>query len=87
MEKVVTVLPEDTFGISKILSDYIVETLFSKIDDNTTKMKIQHFYSTKTLKAKLINVIAKGKIKRETQDTLNAIKKAIEKEYEDSKVK
>src|SRR5215469_12069149 len=28
LEKIVTVLPQDTFGISKILSDYRVETTF-----------------------------------------------------------
>ena len=28
LQKIVTVLPEDTFGISKILSDYRVETTF-----------------------------------------------------------
>lgn len=27
MEKIVTLLPEDTFGISKILTDYMVEAL------------------------------------------------------------
>jgi len=33
LEKIVTILPEDTFGISKILNDYRVETTFQKLDD------------------------------------------------------
>jgi hypothetical protein len=41
MEKIVTVMPEDTFGISKILNDYIVETTFQKLGDLSTKMAIQ----------------------------------------------
>jgi hypothetical protein len=72
------VLPEDTFGISKILSDYRVETTFQTLGHRSTKVEISHHYSTTTLKAKLLNLIAKGKIARETQATLNAAKATIE---------
>lgn len=78
LEKIVTVLPEDTFGICKILSDYTVETIFEKLGNSSTKVEISHYYSTPTLKAKLLNLIAKGKIARETHATLIAIKAAIE---------
>ena len=78
MEKIVTVLPEDTFGISKILSDYVVETTFHRLSDSSTRVEISHYYSTKTLKAKLLNLIAKRKLARETQDMLNAVKTMIE---------
>ena len=78
LEKIVTVLPEDTFGVSKILSDYTVETTFQRLGDASTKVEISHYYSTPTLKAKLLNLIAKGKIARETQATLNGAKAAIE---------
>ena len=78
LQKIVTVLPEDTFGISKILSDYRVETTFQTLGHRSTKVEISHYYSTTTLKAKLLNLIAKGKIARETQATLNAAKATIE---------
>ena len=78
LEKIVTVLPQDTFGISKILSDYRVETTLQKLGDSSTKMEISHYYSTTTLKAKLLNLIAQRKIARETQATLRGIKAAIE---------
>ncbi len=78
LEKIVTVLPHDTFGISKILSDYTVETTFQKLGDSSTKVEISHYYSTPTLKSKLLNLIAKGKIGRETHDTLSAAKALIE---------
>jgi hypothetical protein len=78
MEKVVTVLPQDTFGISKILSDYTVETTLQKVGDSATRIEIGHFYSTPTLKAKLVNLIAKGRIARETQETLKAMKAGLE---------
>ena len=75
LQKIVTVLPEDTFGISKILIDYRVETTFQSFGKRSTKVEISHYYSTTTLKAKLLNLIAKGKISRETQATLNAAKR------------
>jgi hypothetical protein len=78
MQKIVTVLPEDTFGISKILPDYVVETTVHRIGQSSTKMEISPYYSTPTLKAKLLNLVARRKIARETQDTLNGMKAAIE---------
>jgi uncharacterized membrane protein len=78
LQKIVTVLPEDTFGISRILSDYTVETTLQKLGDASTKVEICHYYSTTSLKAKLLNLMAKGKIARETQATLNSMKAAIE---------
>ncbi len=78
VEKIVTVLPEDTFGISKILSDYVVETTFHRVSDSSTRVEISHYYSTNTLKAKLLNLIAKWKIASETQDMLEEVKRVIE---------
>jgi hypothetical protein len=78
MQKILTVLPEDTFGISKILPDYVVETTVHRIAQSSTKMEISHYYSTPTLKAKLLNLIAMRKIARDTQAMLNGIKAALE---------
>jgi len=78
MQKIVTVLPEDTFGISKILPDYVVETTVHRIGQSSTKMEISHYYSTRTLKAKLLNLVARRKIARDAQAALNGIKAAIE---------
>jgi len=80
-EKIVTVLPEDTMGISKIFSDYRVETTFQPLGERSTKVEISHYYSTKTLKAKLLNLVAKGKIARQTQAMLNTSKSEIEAVY------
>ena len=65
-------LPEDTFGISKILPDYVVEMTVHRVGQSSTKMEISHYYSsTPTLKAKLLNLIARRRIARDTQATLN----------------
>lgn len=78
MERIVTALPEDTMGIAKLLPGYIVEARLTPLNENQTKLEFRHYYATKSIKAKLINVLIKRKIGRESQDTLNAIKRAIE---------
>ncbi len=80
MERIVTALPEDTMGITNLLPDYVVETRFTPLDEDETKVEFRHYYSTKSVKTRFFNVIAKKKIARESQDTLNAIKIAIEQE-------
>lgn len=80
MNKIVTVFPSDTIGLTKLLPDYVVETTFNKIDDNTTKVEISHFYSSSKWKVRLLNFIIKRKVARETMDTLHAAKKTIENE-------
>jgi hypothetical protein len=78
MQKIVTVFPEDTMGLTKLLPDYIVESNLTKIEENSTKIEISHFYSSSKPKVWLLNLIIKKKIAKETQDTLNAMKQYIE---------
>jgi len=81
MEKIVTVFPSDTMGLTKLLPDYTVESTLTKIDDKSTKVEISHFYSGSKWKVWLLNFFIKRKIAKETQDTLHAMKKAIENEH------
>src|SRR5437667_12110874 len=67
MERIVTALPEDTMGITKMLPDYIVETRFTPLAENETKVEFRHHYSMKSLKTKLFNVIQKSNISQECQ--------------------
>ena len=80
MEKIVTVFLSDTMGLTKLLPDYIVESNVARIDGNTTRIEIAHYYSSSKLKVRLLNFFVKRKVAKETQDTLNAMKKAIENE-------
>ena len=77
MERIVTALPEDTMGITNMLPDYIVEARLTPLAENETKVEFRHYYSTKSLKAKIFNVIAKRKIARDSQSTLEAMKRTI----------
>jgi len=81
MKKIVTVFPSDTMGLTKLLPDYIVESSLSKIDASTTRIEIAHYYSSSRLKVKLLNLYIKRKVARETQETLRAMKNAIENEH------
>jgi hypothetical protein len=78
MEKIVTKLPEDTMGLTKILPDYFVETTFTAVSENTTKIEFSHYYFTRSCKAKFINLIAKRRIAKEAEETLSSIKNVIE---------
>jgi hypothetical protein len=81
MEKIVTVFSADTMGLAKLLPDYVVETVLKKIDNHITQIEMSHFYSSSGFKIWFLNFFIKRKIAKETQDTLNAIKKAIENEH------
>ena len=79
MQKIVTVLPEDTFGISKILPDYVVETTVHRIGHSSTKMEISHYYSDKNLESQAVEPRGEAKnCPSDAQATLNGIKAAIE---------
>lgn len=79
MERIVTALPEDTMGITKLLPDYLVEARLTPVASNETSVEFKHYYSTKSLKAKLFNLVVKRKIAKDSQNTLDAMKRTIEK--------
>ena len=78
LQKLVTVFPQDTMGLTKLLPDYVVESTLVKVGENATKVEMSHFYSSSKLTVRLFNFFIKRKLAQETQDTLNAMKKRIE---------
>jgi uncharacterized protein YndB with AHSA1/START domain len=78
MERIVTALPKDTMGITKLQPDYLVEARLTPVASHETKVEFHHYYSTKSFKTKFFNVIAKRKIARDAQNTLEAMKRTIE---------
>lgn len=78
MKKIVTVLPQDTMGLTKLLPDYIVETELIAIDDISTRIEISHFYSISNPLVFLINIFIKLKISKQTNEMLKSMKKIIE---------
>ncbi len=84
MEKIITALPEDTMGIARMLPDYLVEAKLTPLAEKETRVEFSHYYSTKSLKAKCFNAIAKRKIARDAQNTLEAMKRTIEQQISSS---
>jgi uncharacterized protein YndB with AHSA1/START domain len=78
MERIVTTLPEDSFGVARLLPDYRVETTLEREGVGRTRMEFRHYYSIRGWKARLFHWIAGRRIAKESQATLNAIKRAIE---------
>src|SRR5699024_2478622 len=81
MQKIVTDLPEYTMGFNDKIDNYVIVTSFTSLNEYSTKMEFCHYYSTKTLKKRLLNLIAKWKIARQSQNTLSEIKKAVEQRH------
>ena len=82
LQKLVTVFPQDTLGLTKLLPDYVVESTLTQLGDNATKVEMSHFYYSSRWTVRLLNFIIKRKLAQETQDTLNAMKKWIEAQPE-----
>jgi hypothetical protein len=80
-QSVVTAIPSDTWGLTKLFDNYVVDTLVAAIDDSRTRVTIKHYFATRTLKAKLIALLAKPKIKRQTVHTLRGLKHAVERTW------
>src|SRR5262245_24107433 len=78
MKRIVTALPEDSFGVARLLPDYRVETTFERESVGRARMEFRHYYSIRGWKARLFHWIAGRRIAKESQATLNAIKRAIE---------
>ncbi len=79
MERIVTALSEDTMGMTKLLPDYLVEARLTPVASQETKIAFSHYSSTTSLKARLFTLFAKRKIARDAQNTLDAMKRTIEK--------
>jgi hypothetical protein len=76
--RIVTTLPEDSFGVARLLPDYRVETTLERAGAARTSVQFRHYYSIRGWKARLFHWIAGRRIARESRATLNAMKQAIE---------
>ena len=58
MERVVTTLPEDSFGMARLLPDYRVETTMEREGEGRTRRDFRHYDSIQSWKARLFHWIA-----------------------------
>jgi hypothetical protein len=78
MEGIVTTLPEDSFGMARLLPDYRVETTLEREGAGRTRVEFRHYYSIRGWKARLFHWVAGRRIATESPATLRAMKRAIE---------
>jgi hypothetical protein len=83
MERIVTALPEDSFGVARLLPDYRVETTLERVGAGQTRVEFRHHYSIRGWKTWLFHWIAGRRIAKDSQATLNAMKQAIESRASD----
>jgi len=56
-QKIATAMPEDSWGIGKMLTDFIVETILHPIDDNSCVLQFDAYYNPVGLRNKLLNTL------------------------------
>jgi hypothetical protein len=78
MERVVTTLPEDSFGVARLLPDYRVVTTLEREGAGRTRVEFRHYYSIRGWTARLFHWVAGRRIAKESQATLNAMKRTVE---------
>ncbi len=78
MERIVTTLAEDSFGVARLLPDYRVESTLEREGAGRTRVEFRHYYSIRGWRARLFHWIAGRRIAKESQATLDAMKRAIE---------
>jgi uncharacterized protein YndB with AHSA1/START domain len=90
VEKVIDVVPDtsfvttiasDSWGLSQLFDSYVVDTHIARVDESRTRVTIKQYFATRTLKSKLIALIAKPKLNRQTADTLRGIKQGVERDW------
>jgi uncharacterized protein YndB with AHSA1/START domain len=78
LERIVTTLAEDSFGVARLLPDYRVVSTLERVGAGRTRVEFRHHYSIRGWKAWLFHWVAARRIASESQATLNAMKQAIE---------
>lgn len=75
-EKTSTLSVSDTWGLSKLLKDFVTETTFEKISEDKTALIFTGYYEPKS---RILNaLILRRKMKKRGMDVINGIKKMIE---------
>ena len=64
--------------MARLLPDYRVESTLEREGVGRTRVEFRHHYSIRGWKARLFHWIAGRRIAKESQATLNAMKRAIE---------
>jgi Polyketide cyclase / dehydrase and lipid transport len=78
-ERMATAFSEDTWGISEMFRDFVVESVLLPRGSHETIVVLEAFYEPVGLKAKFLNALfLRGMMKRRALRTLQGIKRMVE---------
>ena len=78
-ERMTTAFPEDTWGIGKMLSDFVVEAILEPHGDRETRLVLEAAYEPVGWKTKLANALFLRRLMaRRARRTLEGIKRFVE---------
>ena len=73
------IIPEDSWGLNKILLEFSSELFVEEIDPLKTKLIVKTYYRPKGLKGLLFNTLFKSKMRKQAINTFLSLKRNIEK--------
>jgi hypothetical protein len=78
-ERMATAFSEDSWGISEMLSSFVVETVLVPCNPRETALVLEAYYEPVSLKSKFLNALFLRRImKRRAYRTLEGIKRLVE---------
>jgi uncharacterized protein YndB with AHSA1/START domain len=82
-ERMTTAFPEDTWGISKMLAGFVVQTVLVPHGDHETDLVLEAYYEPVGWKAKLLNApVLRRLMARRALRTLEGIKRLVERSWQ-----
>jgi hypothetical protein len=79
-ESFTTTIPEDTMGLGEMFENYTIDSIYTKVDENTTRLTFKQYFQPRGVKGHLIVWFFKRKFSNHTLDTMNGIKDAVERQ-------
>lgn len=79
-ESVTTAFPEDTWGLSRMLADFTVETSLHPVADGQTLVRVEAYYRPLGLRTKIANALFLRRVMaRRAHKVLEGIKRLVER--------
>jgi uncharacterized protein YndB with AHSA1/START domain len=79
-EKTTIAFPEDSWGMSQMVDQFLTELTVKDLDTTTTLVRIQAFYVPKTWRARVMNILRlRPVMRRKGLQTLEGLRRLVEK--------
>ena len=71
--------PEDSWGLSNMFDDFVVETVLESAVDDTTRVRLTAFYLPKRLTVRVMNaMVIRRMMRKRARQTLQGFKRLVE---------